>query len=146
MSDDFVELIGNMGAGLGLSKPACQLYALLFIKEKPLSLDAMAESLGISKGNVSVNIRALERWGAVKKVWKKGSRKDYYRAEEDIERIIAERLSEGMGRRIGELKEFIAGRAGGKDGKQLKKLAKRLERAEKILKLAGDENIRGMLG
>ena len=135
-----------MGAGLGLSKPACQLYALLFIKGAPLSLDAMADALGISKGSVSVNIRALERWGAVKKVWRKGSRKDYYRAEEDIEKIVSDRLSEGLGRRLDDIKEFIAENRNKENKKQLKKLGEFTAKAGKIVKLIGDENMRGMLG
>ncbi len=134
MSDDFVELIGNMGAGLGLSKAACQLYALLYIKAKPLSLDAMSEELGTSKGNVSVNIRALERWGAVKKVWKKGSRKDYYRAEEDIGKIVLARLQEGAGKRVDALKDYIDKHKVGEDAKQLKKLEGHLGRTESLLK------------
>lgn len=137
MSDDFVELIGNMGAGLGLSKTACQLYALLYIKGKPLSLDAMAESLGISKGNVSVNIRNLERWEAVKKVWKKGSRKDYYRAEEDIEAIVLTRIKEGAGRRVEALKEYIEENKDGKEKKQLQKLEEYLKRLEMMLGVIG---------
>ena len=135
-----------MGAGLGLSKPACQLYALLFIRGAPLSLDAMAEALGISKGSVSVNIRALERWGAVKKVWRKGSRKDYYRAEEDIEKIVSDRLSEGLGRRLDDIKEFIAENRNRENKKQLEKLEEFTAKAGKIVKLIGDENMRGMLG
>ncbi len=146
MSDDFVELIGNMGAGLGLSKAACQLYALLFITGRALSLDAMSEQLGISKGNVSVNIRALERWGAAKKIWRKGSRKDYYRAEEDIEKIVMERLSDGLGKRIDDIREYIAENKNSKDIKQLDKLEVFAAKAGKIVKLVGDENIRGMIG
>lgn len=137
MSDDFVELVGNMGAGLGLSKTACQLYALLYIKAKPLSLDAMAESLGISKGNVSVNIRILERWEAVKKVWKKGSRKDYYRAEEDIDRIVLTRLKEGAGRRVEALMDYIEENKDGKEKKQLRKLAEYVKRLEMMLGVLG---------
>ncbi len=133
MSDDFVELVGNMGAGIGLSKTACQLYALLYIKAKPLSLDAMAESLGISKGNVSVNIRILERWEAVKKIWRKGSRKDYYRAEEDIDRIVLTRLKEGAGRRVEALMDYIEENKDGKENKQLEKLAEYVKRLEMML-------------
>ncbi len=137
MSDDFVELIGNMGTGLGLSKTACQLYALLYIKAKPLSLDDMVESLGISKGNVSVNIRILERWAAVKKVWKKGSRKDYYRAEEDIDRIVLTRLKEGAGRRVEAIMDYIEENKDGREAKQLQKLAEYVKRLEMMLGVMG---------
>lgn len=133
MSDDFVELAGNIGEGLGLSKAACRLYALLYIKGKPLSLDKMSEELGMSKGSVSVNIRNLERWEAVKKVWKKGSRKDYYRAEEDIERIVLNRVSEGMGKRIELLKEYVDKNKDGEKKEQVEKLEVFIERTGKTL-------------
>lgn len=137
MSDDFVELIGNMGEGLGLSGAACRLYALLYIKGKPLSLDRMTEELGMSKGNVSVNIRVLERWEAVKKVWKKGSRKDYYRAEEDIERIVVNRIVEGMGKRVELLKEYVEQNKNSDKGKQVKELGGVIEKVEKAVGAMG---------
>ena len=53
-----------------------------------MSLDDMARELGVSKGSVSTNIRELEKWGAVRQVWVKGERRDFYEAEEDFMRII----------------------------------------------------------
>jgi DNA-binding transcriptional regulator GbsR (MarR family) len=48
----------------------------------------MADSLAVSKGNVSINIRTLERWNMVKPVWVKGDRKDYYEAETYFWKIV----------------------------------------------------------
>ncbi len=98
--DTFVEAIGEFGASLGISKVVAQIYALLYLSEKPLSLDNISETLKISKGNVSINIRYLENWQAVKRVWIKGERKDFYEANPDIKRIIYLRLKEGLQRRI----------------------------------------------
>ena len=80
-----------------------KLYCLLYLHAKPLSLDEMAESLGVSKGNVSLNIRELENWGAVKKVWVKGSRKDFYEADMDIKKILASKLKSAVQKRISEV-------------------------------------------
>jgi DNA-binding transcriptional regulator GbsR (MarR family) len=140
--DEFVEMIGHLGSKIGLSKVACQLYALLFIKGKPLSLDEMMEYLKMSKGNISINIRALENWGAVKKVWKKGSRKDFYQSEEDIPKIVITRLREGLDKRLGLIKEFIEKRGTKSDIKQIKKLEKLVSQAETALKFLERENIR----
>ena len=41
----------------------------------------ISNRLGVSKSNISINIRMLEEYGLVRKVWVKGSRKDYYAAE-----------------------------------------------------------------
>lgn len=90
--DNIIESAGRTTQGFGLGRIIGQLYALLFFSPRPLSLDDMAEELKVSKGSVSTNIRELEKWGAVRRVWVKGDRKDYYEAEVDFLRIIREGL------------------------------------------------------
>lgn len=140
--DEFVEMMGHFGSGIGLSKVACQLYALLFIKGKPLSLDEMMDYLKMSKGNISINIRALESWGAVKKIWRKGSRKDFYQCEEDIPRIVVTRLREGSNKRLALIKSFIEKAKKELDIKQIRKLEELVSEAEMALKFLREENIR----
>ncbi|MDD5454219.1 MAG: hypothetical protein PHW62_01805 [Candidatus Ratteibacteria bacterium] len=140
--DEFVEMIGHLGTGIGLSKAACQLYALLFIKGEPLSLDEMTKELKMSKGNVSINIRTLENWGAVRKIWEKGSRKDFYQCEENVSKVIVKRLREGLDKRLNLLKEFIERAKADSDLKQIGKLANLVLQAETILGLLKEENIR----
>lgn len=84
-----------------------QLYAVLYLSGKPLSLDDMVERLKISKGSASVNIRALERYGVVLKIWVKGSRKDYYEAEENISRVIMDRIKSIAERSIADVDKMI---------------------------------------
>lgn len=108
-TDGFVESIGQLGSSLGLNRVAAQLYALLFMSNEPLSLDDMVEGLGVSKGNVSVNVRELEKWGAARKVWVKGNRRDFYVADLDIFKVITDRLRVGLSRRMGEALEAIKG-------------------------------------
>ncbi|HCJ66687.1 MAG TPA: hypothetical protein DHV62_05000 [Elusimicrobia bacterium] len=100
IEDIFVETAGDLARSLSINPVVGQLYALLYIRPESVSLDEMAEKLKISKGNVSINIRILESWQAVKKVWIKGSRKDYYTAETDFLKIVTNRLTEGLARRL----------------------------------------------
>ncbi len=81
--DTFIHGAGNITAALlgMINKAGGQIYALLFLSSEPLSLDHISERLEISKSNVSINIRMLEDFNLVRKVWVKGSRKDYYGAE-----------------------------------------------------------------
>lgn len=81
--DIFVQGAGKISAALlgMINRIGGQIYAILFISEEPLSLDDIAKKLCVSKSNVSVNIRMLEDYNLVRKVWVKGSRKDYYAAE-----------------------------------------------------------------
>ena len=106
--DYFIEIAGAMAGNLGLNSIAGQMYALLYISSKPVSLDEITHILKVSKGNVSVNIRALERWGAVKKVWVKGSRRNFYKANEDILGIIKNRLKEGLTKRTREVDDGLS--------------------------------------
>jgi len=138
----FVESIGQLGSSFGLNRVAAQLYALLFISNEPLSLDDMVKGLGVSKGNVSVNVRELEKWGAARKVWVKGDRKDFYVAELDTFKVIIERLRVGLSRRmdeaIGAIKQAEEtarqeqGRLNDEDQEKAKALRDRLEKAKEV--------------
>lgn len=86
--DNIIESAGRTTQGFGLGRIIGQLYALLFFSPHPMSLDDMAEGLRVSKGSVSTNIRELEKWGAVRRVWVKGDRKDYYEAEVELLRVL----------------------------------------------------------
>ena len=81
--DTFIQGAGKISSALlgMINKAGGQIYALLFLTDEPLSLDEISKQLGISKSNVSINIRLLEDYNLVRKVWVKGSRKDYYSAE-----------------------------------------------------------------
>ncbi|MDO9465008.1 MAG: hypothetical protein Q7J67_06910 [bacterium] len=107
--DYFIEIAGSMAENLGLNSIAGQMYALLYISNDQVSLDEITHVLKVSKGNVSVNIRVLERWGAVKKAWVKGSRRNFYKANEDILEIITNRLKEGLTKRTREVDDGLSG-------------------------------------
>ena len=106
--DDFIENTSRLGSRLGISRVAVQLYATLYLNEKPLSLDDMVNILKISKGTASVNIRTLEELGAVKKVWIKGSRRDFYTAELDTLKVILSRVKIGLVKMVNEAEEILS--------------------------------------
>ena len=100
--DSFIESAGKISANmLGMvSKVGGQIYALLFLARRPLSLDEISEALKISKGNISINIRMLEEHKLARKVWVKGTRRDYYEANRDYPRKLLkgffDRVREGI--------------------------------------------------
>ena len=142
----FMESIGKLAESFGLNKFTAQLYAVLYLSDKPLSLDELVDRLGASKGNVSLNIRELENWGAVKSVWVKGSRKDYYEAEPDIKQVFLNKVKSSFAKRIsqvsGMVEEFksIVESANGELTEEEKKIAKnykeRLKKIEEMKSLA----------
>jgi len=83
-----IEAIGRVTEFWGFSKIMGQIYGVLYLSPTSLTLDDMVKELSVSKGNISINIRALERWSMVRPVWVKGDRKDYYEAETDFWKIV----------------------------------------------------------
>jgi DNA-binding transcriptional regulator GbsR (MarR family) len=81
---NLIQGVGRISSFWGLSKAMGELYGLLYLSPGAMSLDEMAGALGISKASVSTHIRALERLGMVRKEWRVGDRRDYYRAEIDF--------------------------------------------------------------
>jgi DNA-binding transcriptional regulator GbsR (MarR family) len=81
---NLIQGVGRISSFWGLNKAMGELYALLYLSPEPMSLDDMAEAIGISKASVSIHMRALERIGMVRKIWAVGDRRDYYEAEVDF--------------------------------------------------------------
>ena len=104
----FIHEVGELAGSLGLSRSVGQLYALLYMSRDPVCLDEMAEACEMSKGNASINVRELERWGAVRRVYVRGDRKDYYEPNRDIPQIVISRMKDGLGRRLTTLESAIA--------------------------------------
>lgn len=85
--------LGRLARFFGFSEVMGRLYGTLLMTPGELSLDDLADRLKISKGSVSMNMRALERWGMAKEVWVRGERKKFYRAEGDLWQVIRNVLS-----------------------------------------------------
>jgi len=92
--EDFVLAMGRISSFWGFNKAMGQIYGVLYLNAGPLSLDDIAAALEMSKGNVSLNTRSLERWGLIRRVSQKSDRKDYYEAELDFWRIAKDILRE----------------------------------------------------
>lgn len=86
---------GDMGGYWGINRTMAELHALLFVTRKPLCTDDIMEQLQISRGNASMNLRALVDWGLIERVHKFGDRKEYFQADADVwhmfETIMRER-------------------------------------------------------
>jgi DNA-binding transcriptional regulator GbsR (MarR family) len=91
---EFINSLGRVANFFGFNRLMGQIYAVLFLSPEPLTLDDMVRKLDSSKGNVSINIRALERWGLVRQIYKWADRKNYYEAESDIWKAISNILQE----------------------------------------------------
>jgi DNA-binding transcriptional regulator GbsR (MarR family) len=86
---------GEMGGYWGINRTMAEIHALLFVTREPLCTDDIMEQLKISRGNASMNLRALVDWGLIERVHKLGDRKEYFQADTDVwhmfETIMRER-------------------------------------------------------
>jgi DNA-binding transcriptional regulator GbsR (MarR family) len=96
----FIEDAGNTTQSLGLGRVLGQIYAYLYFSQKPRNLADMQHILGISKGSASTVVRQLEQWNAVRKVWVRGDRKDYYEANDWLGEIIRNILVDTIGKKL----------------------------------------------
>lgn len=88
VNDSTVAGLGRLARFFGFSEVMGRLYGTLLLSPEPLSLDELADTLDISKGSVSMNMRDLERWGMAKEVWMRGDRRKFYKAESDMAQVI----------------------------------------------------------
>jgi DNA-binding transcriptional regulator GbsR (MarR family) len=86
--DQFVDLGGRSAQRLGLPRSLGMIYAALYLSPEPLGLQDLMDQLHISKGGASMGVRQLETLGAVRNVWQKGDRKDYYEAITDFSAVM----------------------------------------------------------
>jgi DNA-binding transcriptional regulator GbsR (MarR family) len=83
----FIENLSRISQFWGYPRAMGALYGALYLSPAPLSLDDLIPLVGVTKGAVSTNIRALEQLGMVRKQVRPGDRKDYYQADTDFWKI-----------------------------------------------------------
>lgn len=92
-TEQFIERAGVLWEQDGLPRIAGRIFALAMISPGSLSLDEIAETLGVSKASVSNDTRLLERLGFIERVSRPGDRRDYYQATaRSFEQAILERV------------------------------------------------------
>lgn len=74
---------GEMGSRWGVNRSVAQIHALLFLSERPLNADEIAETLNIARSNVSTSIKELLSWRLISVVHVMGDRRDYFEAQSD---------------------------------------------------------------
>ena len=86
-TETLIRALGRQSAFWGLGRTAGEMYAVLYLSPEPLSLEAIANSLQVTKGNISIAIRQLEQLGMVRRSWRMGDRRVFFEAETDFWRI-----------------------------------------------------------
>ena len=121
--NEFIDTIGEASERFGMARIAGLLKGLLLVSREPISLDEMAQRLEVSKASVSTNIRLLERWRAVRRVFNRNDRKNYYELRGDLWDIETEIVStiireemDKFSRRVAEWRAILAEADADEDG------------------------------
>ena len=78
----FIERVGLYFEQYQLSRIGGRLLGLLLLSDRPLGVEEMATTLGVSRASVSTNIRTSADLGLTERVGLPGDRRDYYRFHE----------------------------------------------------------------
>src|SRR5215203_4273916 len=84
VAEKFILHWGEMGTRWGINRTVAQIHALLYLSEKPLHAEEIAETLGVARSNVSTSIRELQNWGIVRVAHVMGDRRDHFESMKDV--------------------------------------------------------------
>ena len=82
--DNFIRRWGEMGQTWGINRTMAEIHALLYITAQPQCTDDVMERLNIIAGNASMSLRALCDWGIIRRLHKRGERREYFESLGDV--------------------------------------------------------------
>lgn len=92
--ESFILHWGDLGGQWGVNRSVAQIHALLYLSERPLTAEDIAETLGLARSNVSNSIKELMAWRLIHRVPVRGDRRDHFEAETDIWEMVT-RIAQG---------------------------------------------------
>jgi DNA-binding transcriptional regulator GbsR (MarR family) len=91
---------GEMGTRWGVNRTVAQIHALLFLANRPLTAEDIAESLVIARSNVSNSLKELQSWNLIRSTHLMGDRRDHFVALQDVWEIFRVIVEERKRREI----------------------------------------------
>lgn len=82
-----IHLFVQFSRALGQPRSVAEIYGLLFVSPKPLTLDDLIERLNLSKGSGSQGLKYLQELGAVRTVYVAGERRTHYEAVTELRNL-----------------------------------------------------------
>ena len=138
-----IEMFINFLRFIGLQRSVAEIYGLLFVSSRPLSMEEIMNRLDLSLGAASQGLRLLRSVGAIKAVYSPGARRGHFATDLELNTfatvIIKEELSPRIERalkRIQHMESLLAQRPAEEQheaGKRLDRLKNWLEKGERLL-------------
>ena len=91
-----IDMFINFLRIIGLQKSIGEIYGLLFVSAKPLSMDDIMNRLNISLGAASQGLKVLRSLGAVKAVYSPGNRRDHFAADLELSKFATVFIKEEL--------------------------------------------------
>ena len=91
---------GEMGTRWGVNRTVAQIHALLFLSNRPLPAEEIADALAVARSNVSNSLKELQGWGLVRITHIAGDRRDHFVALQDVWEIFRVIVEERKKREI----------------------------------------------
>ena len=91
---EVADAVGSLMEFWGFKRVMGRVWALLYLRDEPLTMAELCEQLEISSGAASMTLTDLEHWGVVKRSRKPGDRREYFEAETEIWKMISRVLRE----------------------------------------------------
>ena len=98
--DRFVAAWSQMAGAWGISRTMAEVHALLYITGAGMNTDEIMDRLQISRGNASMSVRALLDWGIISRTHRRGDRKEYFEADQDVWSMFRAIVRERMKREV----------------------------------------------
>lgn len=95
---EVAEAVGALMEFWGFKRQMGRLWTVLFLSPDPLDVNALGERLQMSPSAVSLSLAELQKWGAVRKTWVTGERRDFFSVEPRVWRLV---------RRVVERRELV---------------------------------------
>jgi DNA-binding transcriptional regulator GbsR (MarR family) len=83
------DAVGALIESWGFKRNMGRMWAVLYLEDHPLSAAELGERLQLSTGSVSMLLTEMQEWGAVKKAWVLGERREHYEAETSIWKMVS---------------------------------------------------------
>jgi HTH-type transcriptional regulator, glycine betaine synthesis regulator len=83
------DAVGALMEAWGFKRNLGRLWTILYLEDRPLSAPEIGERLALSSGAVSMLLTELGQWGAARKTWIVGERREHYEAETSIWKMVS---------------------------------------------------------
>ena len=103
--EEFIEQMGLFTQVEGGPRIGGRMLGLAIVENRPMSLQEIADRLGVSKASVSTNARRMSQAGLLRLTTRPGSREDLYQLPRDPYRELVRNMTRGLEKKAAAIAE-----------------------------------------